>query len=280
MKKQDITYQDKLNELRLDLLHPNNQKITFILLEGKSDVRLFRKLFNLDNCKVEVVPGGNTKVEDCVGELLNVSPLIIGIRDADFIHLEKKQYTKGNIYLTDLHDMEMMLIAEDEVFSASISEYTNITKDKHVETRERIIAVIEQISLLKWFNEKINCEYTFDAGFSDLIKYKNNEIDFAQYFTRVLSDSPNAKISDISIVYEELLTLKQLNPDSVQLCNGHDFIKALCRFIYEFGDGGSVNTENISSSFRMAYTKTMFKRTNLFSNVNTWAVANNCNIFN
>jgi len=34
MRKQDITYQDKLNELKLDLSHPNNSGIAFVLVEG------------------------------------------------------------------------------------------------------------------------------------------------------------------------------------------------------------------------------------------------------
>ena len=183
MTKKDITYQDKLNELRLDIAHPNNKGMAFVFLEGDSDIRLFRKLFNLDNCKVEIIPGGKFKLEDCVGELVNVYPLIIGIRDADFIHLENIPYSNANLFLTDLHDMEMMLVSEDEVFSALIFEYTSLTKDKHSEVRKNIMISIEQISLLKWLNEKENLEYKFEAGFQDLISFVNLEIDFAKYFS-------------------------------------------------------------------------------------------------
>ena len=70
MKQQDITYEYKLNELRLDIRHPNSRGHTFVLVEGESDIRLFRKFFDLENCKVENIPGGNLKVEDCVEELL------------------------------------------------------------------------------------------------------------------------------------------------------------------------------------------------------------------
>ena len=63
MKKADISYQEKLNELRLDISHPNSNGISFILLEGDTHIRLFRKLFNLNNCKVENIPGGNKKLE-------------------------------------------------------------------------------------------------------------------------------------------------------------------------------------------------------------------------
>lgn len=279
MKKQDITFQDKLNELRLDIAHPNNKGIAFVLLEGDSDIRLFRKLFNLDKCKVETIPGGKFKLEDCVGELVNVYPLIIGIRDADFIHLGNQPYSKANLFLTDLHDMEMMLISEDEVFSALIFEYTPLMKDKHSEVRNNIMISIEQIGLLKWLNEKENLEFKFDAGFQDMISFVNLEIDFAQYFSRVLSKSLNAKLTDISTVQQKLKTLKEINPDSFQLCNGHDFMKALSQFIREAGKGRTLGDEKISSSFRMIYTLAHFKKTKLFNQTKSWADSNCCILY-
>ncbi len=279
MKKQDITYQDKLNELQLDISHPNNKGIVFVLLEGESDIRLFRKLFNLDRCKVETIPGGKFKLEECVGKLVNVYHLIIGIRDADFIYLENQQYSKANLFLTDLHDMEMMLISEDEVFSALIFEYTSLTKDEHSEVRNNIMISIEQIGLLKWLNEKENLEYTFDAGFQDLISFVNLEIDFDQYFTRVLSKSPNAKLIDPAIVLHKIKSLKQSNPNSFQLCNSHDFMKALSQFVREKGDGRRIGDENISSSFRMTFTLPLFKKTILYSDTKSWADSKGCVLY-
>ena len=279
MKKQDITFQDKLNELRLDIAHPNNKGIAFVLLEGDSDIRLFRKLFNLDKCKVETIPGGKFKLEDCVGELVNVYPLIIGIRDADFIHLGNQPYSKANLFLTDLHDMEMMLVSEDEVFSALIFEYTPLTEDKHSEVRNNIMISIEQIGLLKWLNEKEDLEYKFDAGFQDMISFINLEIDFVKYFPRVLSKSPNAKLTDISIVQQKLKALKEINPDSFQLCNGHDFMKALSKFVRETGVGRTLGDENISSIFRMIYTLAHFKKSKIFHEIKSWADSNGCVLY-
>lgn len=271
MKKEDITYQDKLNELRLDISHPNNKGLAFVLLEGESDIRLFRKLFNLDNCKVESIPGGKFKLEECVGVLVNVYPLIIGLRDADFIHLENQPYTKANMFLTDLHDMEMMLISEENVFSALIFEYTSLSQDKHSEVRNNILTSIEQISLLRWLNEKENLEYKFEAGFQDLISFVNLKIDFDQYFSRVISKSPNAKLIDISIVLQKLKDLKEINPDLFQLSNGHDFMKALSQYVRVSGDGRTLGDENISSIFRIAFTLNHFKKTKLFSETKSWA---------
>jgi len=47
MRKKDITFQEKFNELRLDISHPNSKGKTFVLVEGDSDIRLFRKFFLL-----------------------------------------------------------------------------------------------------------------------------------------------------------------------------------------------------------------------------------------
>lgn len=152
MNQQDIGYQYKLNELRLDLSHPNSKGRVFVFVEGETDIKLFRKLFNLDNCKVENIPGGNLKLEECVSELSQNYALIIGIRDADFLHLSDVPYTKPNMFLTDFHDIEMSLVAEDEVFSAILFEYTNLPKQDHNSIRTTILEIIEEISLLKWLN--------------------------------------------------------------------------------------------------------------------------------
>lgn len=51
MKQSDISFQDKLDELILDVRHPNTQRqrTVFILVEGDTDIRLFRKLLDADN---------------------------------------------------------------------------------------------------------------------------------------------------------------------------------------------------------------------------------------
>ncbi len=279
MKKQDITYQEKLNELRLDISHPNSKGFVFVFLEGESDIRLFRKLFDLNNCKVETIPGGNPKLEECVSELLKAYPLVIGIRDADFIHLRVKPYTKQNMFLTDLHDMEMILVSEDDVFSAFMFEYSNFSKDEHTEIRNNIISTIEQISLLKYLNYKENLGFEIKSGFQDLISFEKFEIDFNNFFSRILSKSQNALEKDISIILQKLNSIKDIKPEPFQVCNGHDFMKGLSKFIKEKGDGRTLSDDDISSSFRMTFTIDHFKKTQLFCITNKWAGDNKCSIY-
>lgn len=279
MRKQDITYQDKINELRLDTSHPNSNGLTFILVEGDSDIRLFRKFFNLEACKVELVPGGNKKLEEGVEELLKIYNLIIGIRDADFMHLSENPYAKTNMFLTDQHDIEMCMISEDNIFETIILEFTDIPILENILVRNNILKLIEQISLLKWLNEIENLEIKFEGtGFQDLITFQNNIIDFNQYFNRLISKSPNAKIIDIEVIKTKIEDLKAKNPNPFQLCNGHDFIKALSQFLREKGKTKNLNDDLISSIFRINYNNSLFSKTVLYSKTKEWAENKTCTI--
>ncbi len=278
MTKQDITYQDKLNELKLDISHPNSKGKVYVLLEGESDVRLFRKLFHPDNCKVENIPGGKLKVEECVQTLIAKYFLIIGIRDADFLHLESIPYKTANIFLTDFHDMEMMIFSENELFSALISEYTTLSREQHIEIRSKILSSIEQIGYLKWLNENEHLEYNFDFGFLDLLSFVNPGIDVRQYFSRLLSKSPDAIITDINTVLDRITLLQLTNPDLFQLCNGHDFLTAFSQYL-RLSNVNNVNEKNIASSCRIAYSRDHFHTSTLYQNTKMWADDNNCVIY-
>jgi hypothetical protein len=280
MKQNDITYQDKLNELRLDISHPNSKGFVFIVVEGDSDIRLFRKLFNLQHCKVEFVPGGKFKLEECVATLSGLYPLIIGIRDADFIHLGDSTYSKTNIFITDLHDMEMTLVAEDQVFSSLIFEYTSIIQEKHLEVRQNILKALKGLSLLKLLNENEQLGYHFEGvGFQDLLLFPDYDLDLHQYFLRVLKKSFDPLVTDYSIVLQKVNVLKASNPDLFQLCNGHDCIKALSEFLREYGHAKSISDEIISSSLRMVFNESHHRKTTLFLNTKSWADSHDCEIY-
>lgn len=278
MKKQDITYPEKLTELKLSITHPNNSGVALILVEGKSDIKLFRKLFNLNNCKVEQVPGGNQKLEECVKELLatKTSRLIIGIRDSDFIKLESSTYSKENMFLTDFHDMEMTLISEDETLNAVLFEYTHQPKEKHTKIRGAIVKSIEQISFLKWLNTRENLILSFKFDFQDLISYNPPMIDFDKYFKRVLSKSPSAKVTDIEIILHKITKLMNTDINQFQMLNGHDFIKSLSQYIKTHGNNNKITEDIISSSLRIAYKNEFFTKTSLYQDIKKWADVNKC----
>lgn len=279
MQKEDITFQEKLNELRLDISNPNSKGRAFVLVEGDRDIRLFRKFFNIQDCNVESVPGGRTKLEECVSELIKVYPLVIGIRDADFKHLEHSKYLVSNVFLTDCHDIEMTMLAQDEILNALVFEYTDLEKPKHIDFRDNVLQSIKSIGYLKWLNDIEDLGFNFNFSFHDLFDFSNQKIDLLHYINRLILKSTNTKLRDPVEIQSKIKELEEKAPDLMQLTNGHDLLKAFSMlFREEYGHKG-LSDEILASSFRMSFTFETFKKTKLFNQTRSWEKDNNVLIY-
>ncbi len=279
MTRQDITYQDKLNELRLDVTHPNSSGVNFILVEGDSDIRLFRKLFDIEKCKIENIPGGKNKLEECVDTLITIYPLVVGIRDTDFLNLNNVNYNKPNMFLTDKHDIETTILSDEDVLNTLVVEFSDKPKSEHLDLRNDIIESIKMIGYLKWLNSIENLELKFECGFYDLVSFANLNIDFDTYFMRVLSKSPNAQITNIDIIKSKITQLEARNPDMLHLTNGHDLIKTFANYFKNVSGINGVSDENIASILRISFNKQQMEKTNLFTELKMWCNNNNTAIF-
>ena len=279
MESQDITYQEKLNDIKFNISHPKNQGINFVLVEGDSDIRLFRKLFDSDKCKVECVPGGKPKVKDCVAELLPEYALIVGVLDADFSHLEKTNEEKDNIFLTDYHDIEMTILAQDEVLHAILLEYSDIPKNEQTTLRDNILKSIEKISYLKWLNDRETLKLKFkETNIKNLIFLPEFQLNFNEYLSRILAKSDSAVIKDKNLILQKINELTQLSPDLLQLTNGHDALQIFTKYLRDIVNV-KLSDKNVESIFRMVFTTNIFRQTNLFEALKSWANKNDTQLF-
>jgi len=279
MKRTDITYQDKLNELMLDIPHPNSKGINFIFVEGDSDIKLFRKLFDLEKCKVEYIPGGNAKLEECVSILSEKSSLVIGIRDADFMYLDDEPYLKTNMFLTDCHDIEMTMLNQELVLNSLLFEFTDYSKENHLTFRNDIMKSIELMSYLKWLNILEELEFNFSFGFQDLVSFEDFSIDFSEYLKRIFSKSGNAQIKDNVIIREKISNLMTLEPNMMQLTNGHDLLNTFAKYFRERTGHKGLRGEDIARALRMVFTFEHFQDTKLYEALKKWSLDNDSSIF-
>lgn len=279
MRKQDVTYQDKINELRLDISHPKSQGVNFVLLEGDSDIRLFKKFFDLDKCKVENIPGGNPKIEECVGTLVNIYPLIIGIRDSDFLQIINPEYAKRNMFLTDQHDIETTMLNFKPVLNALVFEYSSKKEDEHEQLRNQLIDIILSLSCLKLINERDSIGLNFSPGYQDLVSFANSSFDLEQYITRVLGKSESATITDIPTIIQMVNDFRETNPVKLQITNGHDLLNIFAKYFREIEGRNGIKGEQLETSLRMVFTKEMFEETKLYNNLNQWQQNNTTELF-
>lgn len=280
MNKSDYTNSDKLTELRLDMSHPKSEGIVFVLLEGDSDVRFYRKIFRQNACKIEEVPGGKMQLEAILSELNTVFTLIIGIRDADFLHLEAKSSPLSNLFLTDYHDLEILLFNSDTAFSAVIHEFVPIkNQEKHANLKVKLLNTLTFLSYLRWYNERNNGELNFKGlNLGDIFDVKDLTIDTTLLLGKIQNLSPNITINN-EVISTEIDAIKRENHDVLQLTNGHDLMKIIAAYFSSFNKKG-ISDKDVEMHLRIAFSLEDFKNTQLYKNTYDWAAINKCLIHN
>lgn len=279
MTIEDILAIEKLNELRLDASNPISRGKTFVLLEGEDDCRIFSRLL-ARHCKIEWFPGGKIQLEKHLKILVedpHFQSFIIGIRDADFLHLEGQTSGFPELFLTDFHDLEMMMLAEDECFEAILAEFSNSQNDLLV--RENLLESLRFVSYLRWWNDQNKAELTFkEFKFGDIFDPSHLRIDVERYLYKLVERSANAIEKDINVLKVAANSLVNKDNNIFQLCNGHDFMDILSLYFNAKRTQKGVTPTRLNSQFRTAYSKLAFYKTQLYANLQKWASENHTTI--
>lgn len=268
------TVDEKLNEIRLSISHPNNSDKAFILLEGDDDVKLFRKLLIRDNVDITALIGKSGVIK--VIEKLNIegfSKKIVGICDADFDHLNSGNNYPENLFITDYHDMEVQMI-ESNNLSGIVAELSSDICHKQLKTDIYNIAL--EVGYVRWFNHNSNGNLNFKGlQFDQFIQNNQNNIIFSfdNFLTKLLERSENHKTSISSLKSESQKLTKDTN-SKLQICNGHDLTKIIVAILNK-----QYKYKNVEALLRAAYGLNYFKDTQLFIDLENWASSGNFTIF-
>ena len=267
--------QDVVGRIRLELPHPSSKGASWVVVEGESDEKFFSKIFSGEKVNVRRSYGGVRKLIHIVNTLIKQTRAIIGIRDADFLHLNDKYTPIPNIFLTDYHDLEMMTAASDSVYESVVIEYAG-KENLSLLNRETILRSISFIGGLRWLNESLDLQLNFqDLGLGKFYDGKNHYLDKTSFLYEVRRRSPNKKgnveIEDIEAVIAGFT-------DYLNLCNGHDFHKALASCIRSCGKN-QVHDKAIAAGFRMTYRFQDFQESRLYEELKEWAEKQSISLF-
>jgi len=278
---QDISDElnNKLNEIRMSKNHPLVKNKVFILLEGKTDIKLFRNFFNHATTYIEEI-NGKEKVIKALAILQEEGFVkIFGIKDADFDNLENITYEHINLFVTDYADMEIHMI-ESSAFTALINEYSS--QDCYESFLEYLKDDLYKkailIGYLRWHNEKYfkeNNSYLFNfkgLNFNNFVDISKCEIsiDKEKLFMEIKQKS-NLELNNDEI-NEIIYSLKSESNESTQICNGHD-ITTLLAYLFNHKDNSdktNLNNKKIEEALRLAYNFDNFKQTHLYNALQTW----------
>lgn len=265
----------KLVEIRLSIHHIQNKDKVFILLEGETDIKLFRKIFSHNYTNTTSLKGKD-KLNEALSILRGEGYLqVIGIRDADFEHLEENIPIE-HLFFTDYHDMEIDMI-ESDALQALIDEFS--TKECHINLCQNLKNSIYDIALhigyIRWYSERENGLFNFKrVSFNSCITYNNCQISFdkEKLLELLLGQLINMELN----LEVEIDTLKNISTDRLNICNGHD----LTLLISNCFTKGNINQNKIEEALRLSYHFQYFKNTNLFQELEKWGELNGYNFFN
>jgi len=199
--QQYLDENDKIIEIRLELRHPARKKLFWILVEGETDQRLYAKLIDGSNTRVERVycgkneeGGGLEPLRHAMSILRQETDRVIGIRDADFLHLNKQQETIDCLFLTDFHDAELMMLSCDTTFESVVSEYLKSRRVDFDVLRRQILDSIAFLGVIRWLNDSESLELNFKGiGFAVFSDSDSLCLDKHRCIQEIENRSPNKK---------------------------------------------------------------------------------------
>lgn len=243
--------------------------MTVALVEGKTDVKFFRSVFDEKHVDIMDVDGKDNlltamdRVSSISKDLQNPKrakhmKYVVGIMDSDFDRITGKDgsyRSVDSIIATDTHDFETMQFREEELFRVSPEDYANLKKIEEngmtlEDVWDKVFDICVKIGKVRLMSQEKNLRIPITGKVMDeltindmLISFdkvgKKKEIRFNfKRFLEICSDLTTKRTgidNSLEKVYEpdELEKYYEEYEDKEfdlwQICNGHDMEKVARR---------------------------------------------------
>ena len=265
-------------DIRLTIQHPDHKEV-IIVVEGEDDEKALKQFFNIqvvefflaENClKVKNsmrIVSKDEQLKDCV----------IGIKDADFDHINQIKHNIANLMVTDTHDMETLMltpkVCERICWETIKEEYPNLSFDA--------MTSLKNLSYLRYYNDKIILNGA-DSN-KDGITFKktkicklipNNQpvnVEDVLKHVKLAGNSKKASFPDLDTMNQFIQENPIDNGDLILFTNGHDLVSAICNILHSKAkkakDYGKIA---IAALIRAYFGKEEFEKTNLYKNIDNW----------
>lgn len=250
---------------------------TFLLVEGGSDKIFYERFIDKLACQI-VIASGKERVIGILDNLEKSNYLgMIGVVDADFDRLNQISYPSPNLFYTDTHDLETMLI-KSPALDKVIAEFGSAEKvTEFGDVRIALINAGQSIGYLLWLSLSQQLNLKFEGiKFDKFIDSKTLKIDELNLIAEVRNKSQAFSLNSQEI-QKQLIDQKDSNHDLWQVCRGHDLVEILSlglRKIIGTNNSKDVEPESLERSLRLAYEQIYFCQTQLYINLNTWELKN------
>ncbi len=277
--KQYLTPNSIANDIRM---RRSLFKGTFIIVEGDTDQRFFKGFVDENLC--QIVSAHEKDKAISVLEILDDSKFdgVLAIVDADFWRIDGFECLKANLFLTDTHDLETMILhspALEKLINerGSTNKIDALAKKSGKNVRQILLDAGVPIGYLRWISGK-ECFYLKFEGleFGKFIDDSTLLIDITEMIKTVKNKSQKHDL-DAECIEKSIQELIDNNYDFWDVCCGHDltnilslgFRKALGSY-----NAKEVTVDIIERELRLAYEKRFLLETNLYKLLKAWEESN------
>ena len=251
---------------------------SFLIVEGSTDGRLYRKFTDRHECEV-IVAHSKENVRTVVREMARRNDeRMIGIVDSDTDKIRGIMH-KPPVFPTDCRDSEMLMM-RSLAFDSVLAEYGDEEKIERFESRygnirDVLLAACYPLGLLMYLSDVNDYKLSFKdldhAYFTDRRTLRPNGRDMV---SAVVSNSPNSYIGRDALIWqlEEEMKIKR---DPWDVCRGHDMVSVLAMGLRDiFGEYNcrSIRSNELGGALRLAYDREAFHVTRLYRESSDWCM--------
>ena len=278
--KNYITADDVANGIRMTRTQFRG---TFLIVEGQTaDLRVYKRL--IDPEQAQVTPAYNKDNALAALEILeNTNFLgVVAIVDADFWRLEGVEQTSPNLFITDTHDLETMLLESPSLEKlldefGSEGKIVNFIANSKMDFRQALLTAARPIGYLRWASQRNNLSLTFEGIiFSRFINRDTLHIDISELIREVKNKSRRHNLSE-SDLQDKIDALTDSKHDPWDICCGHDLVGILSFGLYRVlgsNQRREVEPEVLEKFLRAGYESTYFLSTQLYQSLRGWEASN------
>lgn len=267
---------------KIALLLRSRSQGAFVLCEGETDERLYRKFFDRARCRVVFAQRKKNVVKAV--ELLARQGVsgVLGIVDADFDRVSGRLPQHPHILVTDNHDLEAMLIASP-VLESVLDEFADSEATKRFEettgrtVRDALLEAACWIGCLRWVSERDRLSLTFRTlRVEEFTGCEDLRVDPSALVRSVMVASGRTVGVDGAGLERELESLRQ-RADGAEIATGHDLVKLLVFALSRVLGARSaveLREQAIEMALRLAANGDFFRRTGLYAAIVSWEADN------
>lgn len=269
---ESITPAGKAVEISMTLNNQIYQHRLLVLVEGPDDKLLYQKLFNEDTTEIEAV--GNCGYFKKILEFnRDKSDRFIVIKDSDFENIIGFFYIYPNLFRTDTHDAETLMMTKK--FKQNFKYEFLENKAEYLEHVQNVKEELKPLSYIKLHNVANRLSLKFEK----CSKFYNGKPQLTLTdCINTIDEIPKNKLDQHHREEDIKATIsKYPEIDLMQLTNGHDLCEGIIYKCKTFNI--KINKDAIPHHLRMQYSLEDFKKTKLYSDIMQWASKHKYKIF-